>query len=109
MAHEDFFYTEWKQIMKKLGKNLVNGREYDCVFLNFIVPVLEINGLQGALLSLKDTYINLFIPYNYGLKCCPLKTKNSIACKNKSAACFSSLNNLKIFLQYYLTQTSPQT
>lgn len=54
------FYTEWKQIMKKPEQTLVNGREHDHVFLNYIVPVLESNGEQGALLTSKDTIYKPF-------------------------------------------------
>lgn len=54
------FYTEWKQIMKKPEKTLINGREHDHVFLNYIVLVLESNGEQGALLTLKDTIYKPF-------------------------------------------------
>lgn len=46
--------------MKKPENTLVNGREHDYVLLNCIVPVLESNGEQGALLTLKDTIYKSF-------------------------------------------------
>lgn len=46
--------------MKKPEITLVNGREHYYVFLNCIVSILESNGEQGALLTLKDTICKSF-------------------------------------------------